>query len=281
MEKAACNEHVIGIPVSNRAFGIEEPDFPSEGAAAYHAEAKSSATARTSSRFGRTGDRLAQGIKEHGTFFSSPSWTILLLILDEFDFSWLRIGELVLNNLFLMICSDSRTKTVRDHERQADAGRENPPGRRRGEGLPPVVRRRQGREAPEGLPVLPVHHGRPDRRHALHIDGEDRVPERPVAGADHPERRHGACAVQGGHPSEEGEDGQAEREQAPAGAEVRPGGDRRRLRVLVHGIRQLPGDPEEPGAGRRAGAVIDRSLMKQTSKLGRRFLGRVPCVWSG
>ncbi|KAL5215517.1 hypothetical protein ABZP36_006918 [Zizania latifolia] len=66
MEKAG-HEHVIGIPVSNRAFGIEEPDLPSEGAA-YHGDAKSSATARTSSKFGRTGgDRLAQGIKEHVT----------------------------------------------------------------------------------------------------------------------------------------------------------------------------------------------------------------------
>ncbi|KAG8065331.1 hypothetical protein GUJ93_ZPchr0004g39153 [Zizania palustris] len=65
MEKAG-HEHVIGIPVSNRAFGIEEPDFPSEGAV-YHGGAKSSATARTRSKFGRTGDRLAQGIKEHVT----------------------------------------------------------------------------------------------------------------------------------------------------------------------------------------------------------------------
>lgn len=34
MEKAAGqHEHVIGIPVNNRAFGIEEPDFPSNGPA--------------------------------------------------------------------------------------------------------------------------------------------------------------------------------------------------------------------------------------------------------
>uniref|UniRef100_A0A0D9W7D5 GRAM domain-containing protein n=1 Tax=Leersia perrieri TaxID=77586 RepID=A0A0D9W7D5_9ORYZ len=68
MEKAGRQEHVIGIPVSNRAFGIEEPDFPSEGAAYHHVDAKGSANTRTSSRLGsRNGDRLAQGIKEHVT----------------------------------------------------------------------------------------------------------------------------------------------------------------------------------------------------------------------
>ncbi|XP_006652540.1 GEM-like protein 4 [Oryza brachyantha] len=68
MEKAGRQEHVIGIPVSNRAFGIEELYFPGEGAsAAYHGGAKSSAAARTSSKLGRNGDRLAQGIKEHVT----------------------------------------------------------------------------------------------------------------------------------------------------------------------------------------------------------------------
>ncbi|KAL6903461.1 hypothetical protein ACP4OV_004274 [Aristida adscensionis] len=61
MEKAG-QEHVIGIPVSNRAFGIEEPDFPSKGAA-YHGGAKNPAAA---ARTGKSG-RVAQGLKEHVT----------------------------------------------------------------------------------------------------------------------------------------------------------------------------------------------------------------------
>jgi hypothetical protein len=70
MEKAG-HEHVIGIPVNNRAFGIEEPDFPSNGAA--------TAAGGRAAKFGRTGDRVAQGLKEHGKFFSNQ-------ITDEFLF---------------------------------------------------------------------------------------------------------------------------------------------------------------------------------------------------
>lgn len=72
MEKKAGHEHVIGIPVSNRAFGIEEPDFPSKGAAAYRGDGKSNPTTaarRAAGKLGRqTGaDRVAQGLKEHVT----------------------------------------------------------------------------------------------------------------------------------------------------------------------------------------------------------------------
>uniref|UniRef100_A0ACD5USQ7 Uncharacterized protein n=1 Tax=Avena sativa TaxID=4498 RepID=A0ACD5USQ7_AVESA len=68
MEKAG-QEHVIGIPVSSRAFGIEEPDFPSGGATAYHGDAKYPTTnTRASGKSGsRTGDKFAKGIKEHVT----------------------------------------------------------------------------------------------------------------------------------------------------------------------------------------------------------------------
>jgi len=62
MEKAG-HEHVIGIPVNNRAFGIEEPDFPSNGAAKNAA----AAGGRAAKFGGRTGDRVAQGLKEHVT----------------------------------------------------------------------------------------------------------------------------------------------------------------------------------------------------------------------
>ncbi|KAL6652344.1 hypothetical protein ACP70R_011269 [Stipagrostis hirtigluma subsp. patula] len=65
MEKAG-REHVIGIPVSNRAFGIEEPEFPSKGAA-YHGGAKNPSAAARTGKSGRTGDRVAQGLKEHVT----------------------------------------------------------------------------------------------------------------------------------------------------------------------------------------------------------------------
>ncbi|WVZ86495.1 hypothetical protein U9M48_033259 [Paspalum notatum var. saurae] len=66
MEKAG-QEHVIGIPVSNRAFGIEEPDFPSKGA--YHGDGKNPTTAGRPGRFSRRtgGDRVTQGLKEHVT----------------------------------------------------------------------------------------------------------------------------------------------------------------------------------------------------------------------
>lgn len=64
MEKAAGqHEHVIGIPVNNRAFGIEEPDFPSNGAA------KNAAAGDGGRRRVTAGDRVAQGLKEHGKFF--------------------------------------------------------------------------------------------------------------------------------------------------------------------------------------------------------------------
>ncbi|CAM0903710.1 unnamed protein product [Alopecurus aequalis] len=65
MEKAG-REHVIGIPVSNRAFGIEEPEFPSEGATC-RGDAKYSTNTRASFKSGRTGDKFAKGIKEHVT----------------------------------------------------------------------------------------------------------------------------------------------------------------------------------------------------------------------
>ncbi|CAD6262983.1 unnamed protein product [Miscanthus lutarioriparius] len=61
MEKAG-HEHVIGIPVNNRAFGIEEPDFPSNGAAK-----NATAAGGRAAKFGRTGDRVPQGLKEHVT----------------------------------------------------------------------------------------------------------------------------------------------------------------------------------------------------------------------
>lgn len=60
MEKAGQHEHVIGIPVNNRAFGIEEPDFPSNGPA-------KNAAAGAGRRRRVTGDRVAQGLKEHVT----------------------------------------------------------------------------------------------------------------------------------------------------------------------------------------------------------------------
>jgi len=75
MEKAR-REHVIGIPVSNRAFGIEEPDFPSKAKGdAYHGGARNPAAtagAGRAGKFGRNGDRVAQGLKEHGEFDPQP-----------------------------------------------------------------------------------------------------------------------------------------------------------------------------------------------------------------
>jgi hypothetical protein len=67
MEKAGC-DHVIGIPVSNRAFGIEEPEFPSKGATCHGNAKYSTANTRASGKSGRAGDKFAKGIKEHGEF---------------------------------------------------------------------------------------------------------------------------------------------------------------------------------------------------------------------
>ncbi|SPT19128.1 unnamed protein product [Triticum aestivum] len=58
MDKAG-HEHVIGIPVSSTAIGIEEPEFT-------NGDAKYSTSARTGGKSGRrTGDKFARGIKEH------------------------------------------------------------------------------------------------------------------------------------------------------------------------------------------------------------------------
>jgi hypothetical protein len=74
MEKAG-REHVIGIPVSNKAFGIEEPDFPSK-AATYHSDARDPTAAGRRGKPGKTANRVAHGLKEHGMFliFSNPSF---------------------------------------------------------------------------------------------------------------------------------------------------------------------------------------------------------------
>jgi hypothetical protein len=86
MEKAR-RKHVMGIPVSNKAFGIEEPDFPSK-AAAYHISAARNPTTAAPGRGGKlgktAGNRVAQDLKEHGMFLSSfyqTFWIILLSFL--------------------------------------------------------------------------------------------------------------------------------------------------------------------------------------------------------
>ncbi|KAM3368711.1 hypothetical protein ACQJBY_016927 [Aegilops geniculata] len=67
MEKAE-KEHVIGIPVSSTAIGIEEPEFISDGATYVDGDAKYSTSARTGGKSGRrTRDKFARGIKEHVT----------------------------------------------------------------------------------------------------------------------------------------------------------------------------------------------------------------------
>ncbi|XP_037478575.1 putative GEM-like protein 8 [Triticum dicoccoides] len=67
MEKAG-NEHVIGIPVSSTAIGIEEPEFTSDGATYVDGDAKYSTSAYTGGKSGRrTGDKFARGLKEHVT----------------------------------------------------------------------------------------------------------------------------------------------------------------------------------------------------------------------
>jgi hypothetical protein len=74
MEKAGRCDHVIGIPVSNRAFGIEEPEFPSKGATCHGNAKYSTANTRASGKSGRAGDKFAKGIKEHGEFLLQSVW---------------------------------------------------------------------------------------------------------------------------------------------------------------------------------------------------------------
>ncbi|VAH49707.1 unnamed protein product [Triticum turgidum subsp. durum] len=60
MEKAG-HEHVIGIPVSSTAIGIEEPEFTGD-------DAKYLTNTRAGGKSSRrTGDKFARGIKEHVT----------------------------------------------------------------------------------------------------------------------------------------------------------------------------------------------------------------------
>ncbi|XP_006647575.1 putative GEM-like protein 8 [Oryza brachyantha] len=90
MEGSTSQDHVIGIPVSNTAYGIEEPDFPAEetttpdhggfvGSFQFNDDANSPTTTTTTdreSKFGRKGGKIAQGIKEHVTLGPKISETV-------------------------------------------------------------------------------------------------------------------------------------------------------------------------------------------------------------
>uniref|UniRef100_A0A0E0K2S8 GRAM domain-containing protein n=1 Tax=Oryza punctata TaxID=4537 RepID=A0A0E0K2S8_ORYPU len=90
MEGSTSQDHVIGIPVSNTAYGIEEPDFPAEetttpdhagfivGSFQFNNGENSPTTTTTdrASKYGRKGDKIAQGIKEHVTLGHKLSETV-------------------------------------------------------------------------------------------------------------------------------------------------------------------------------------------------------------
>ncbi|KAF0931729.1 hypothetical protein E2562_005718 [Oryza meyeriana var. granulata] len=90
MEGSTSQDHVIGIPVSNTAYGIEEPDFPAEetttpdhggfiaGSFQFNNDANSPTTTTTDrpNKYGRNGDKIAQGIKEHVTLGPKLSETV-------------------------------------------------------------------------------------------------------------------------------------------------------------------------------------------------------------
>ncbi|BAF09439.1 putative GEM-like protein 8 [Oryza sativa Japonica Group] len=92
MEGSTSQDHVIGIPVSNTAYGIEEPDFAAEetttpdhagfvvGSFQFNNDANSPTTTTTTtdraSKYGRKGDKIAQGIKEHVTLGPKLSETV-------------------------------------------------------------------------------------------------------------------------------------------------------------------------------------------------------------
>ncbi|CAD6250142.1 unnamed protein product [Miscanthus lutarioriparius] len=93
----ATEGHVVGIPVSTRAYGIEEPDFPAEETqtpdrgefpssfqySSHSHDATSSTTPTTTDRptsnqqqASRKADKIAQGIKEHVTLGPKLSDTV-------------------------------------------------------------------------------------------------------------------------------------------------------------------------------------------------------------
>uniref|UniRef100_A0A0D9VIQ5 GRAM domain-containing protein n=1 Tax=Leersia perrieri TaxID=77586 RepID=A0A0D9VIQ5_9ORYZ len=90
MEGPTSQDHVIGIPVSNTAYGIEEPDFPAEetttpddhggfiGSFQFNNDANNPTTTTNDrqSKIGRKGDKIAQGIKEHVTLGPKLSETV-------------------------------------------------------------------------------------------------------------------------------------------------------------------------------------------------------------
>jgi hypothetical protein len=156
------------------------------------------------------------------------------------------------------VCSDLGAEAVGDGEGEAEPGRADPAGRRGGARVPPgLLRRRQGRAAAQGAAVLHLHHGRAHRRHALRLHQEGRLPQRPPHHRHLPRRRrrHGAGHLQGGHPAAEDPQGAAQRERPQARGEVHPRLHRRRLRVLVHGLRQLPEVVQVHAAGRLGDAM--------------------------
>jgi hypothetical protein len=162
-------------------------------------------------------------------------------------------------------CSDLGPEAVGDGEGEAEPGRADPAGRRGGARVPPGLLRRRRRQAggaaAQGAAVLHLHHRRAHRRHALRLHQEGGLPQRPPRHRRHllllPGRgraRHGAGHLQGGRPAPEDPQGAAQRERPPAGGEVRPRRHRGRLRVLVHGLRQLPEVVQVHAAGRLGGA---------------------------
>lgn len=86
MEGSTSQGHVVGIPVSSRAYGIEEPDFPVEeetpdhggfvGSFQSNQDENSSTADRPTSKHGRKGDKIAKGIKEHVTLGPKLSDTV-------------------------------------------------------------------------------------------------------------------------------------------------------------------------------------------------------------
>jgi len=87
MEGSTTEGHVVGIPVSSRAYGIEEPEFPEEQTpdhgefpssfqSSYDANSSTTTADRPTSKHARKGDKIAQGIKEHVTLGPKLSDTV-------------------------------------------------------------------------------------------------------------------------------------------------------------------------------------------------------------
>ncbi|KAB8096173.1 hypothetical protein EE612_024530 [Oryza sativa] len=244
MRKSSINGvHVIGVPVTAKAFGIEEEVSLARGQSFRKAD----------------GDHLAVSLSHPSPYTS-------------FGYKHSSKGQVI----HWVSKLSRRAQGFREHvtlgpklsetvKGKLSLGAKNPAGRRDRARVPEGVLGGERRAAGEGAAVLPVHHRRAHRRDALRLHQEGRLPQRPAGHGHLGQGRRRAGALQGGGPAQEDRPGAAERECRQAGGEVHPRRHGGRLRVLVHGVRELP-------------EVVQ---VHAASHLGAAMTSARACWWSG